>query len=300
MYDYLRESLSYFGLFRKMLQVRKKYKPVRVSYGDNKEQYFLYYEPEKITSDKIIVWVHGGGWNAGNPKFFDYVGQCICEQGYRFVSLGYRLSPKYKYPCQIKDVCNAYNLSISFMKKRVIDGEKEVKVDSTFNSDDVSADELKAEGFTVNGLRASKTTVCKTRKYIFKQLPQTVEDFEGFSLDTEFGPVAATICAFAAADIDHYNMQNIDSCPTCAILDRLNGKCFFNNFDKQHLASSLFNNLRAEGAKNCFFAGAATENGYTPDLPLSFELYVGPYEIPAKVNPATGINRPATLMVLLL
>lgn len=181
----------------------------------------------------------------------------------------------------------------------VIDGEKEVKVDFTFNSDDVSADELKAEGFTVNGSRASKTTVCKTRKYIFKQLPQTVDDFEGFSLDTEFGPVAATICAFAAADVDHYNMQNIDSCPTCAILDRLNGKCSFNNFDKQHLASSVFNNLRAEGAKNCFFAGAATENGYTPDLPLSFELYVGPYEIPAKVNPATGINRPATLMVLL-
>lgn len=39
MNDYLRESLSYFGLFGKMLQVRKKYKPVRVSYGENKEQY---------------------------------------------------------------------------------------------------------------------------------------------------------------------------------------------------------------------------------------------------------------------
>ena len=121
MYDYLRESLSYFGLFRKMLQVRKKYKPVRVSYGDNKEQYFLYYEPEKITSDKIIVWVHGGGWNAGSPKFFDYVGQCICEQGYRFVSLGYRLSPKYKYPCQLKDVCGAYNSAIRYMESKDID-----------------------------------------------------------------------------------------------------------------------------------------------------------------------------------
>ena len=113
MNDSLRESLSYFGLYRKMFQVKRKYKPEMVSYGKNKEQYFLYYEPEKIVSDKIIVWIHGGGWNAGNPRFFDFVGQCVCDQGYRFFSLGYRLSPGYKYPCQIKDVCEAYNFAVS-------------------------------------------------------------------------------------------------------------------------------------------------------------------------------------------
>lgn len=120
MNDYMRESLSYFGLFRKMLQVKKKYKPVSVSYGTHKEQYFLYYEPEKIISDKIIVWVHGGGWNAGNPKFFDFVGQCAANQGYRFVSLGYRLTPKYKYPCQIRDVCEGYNAAVTYLKERGI------------------------------------------------------------------------------------------------------------------------------------------------------------------------------------
>jgi hypothetical protein len=60
MNDYLRESLSYFGLYRKMSQVKKKFKPVAVPFGRNKEQYFLYYEPEQILSDKIIVWIHGG------------------------------------------------------------------------------------------------------------------------------------------------------------------------------------------------------------------------------------------------
>jgi len=124
MNDYLRESLSYFGLYRRMFQVRKKYIPEKVSYGENKEQYFLYYEPDKVISDKIIVWVHGGGWNAGSPKFFDFVGQKVCDQGYRFVSLGYRLSPKYKYPCQIMDVCRAYNLAISHMKEKGIDVSK--------------------------------------------------------------------------------------------------------------------------------------------------------------------------------
>ena len=125
-YDYLRENLSYFGLYWKMLQVKKICKPVKVSYGRDKEQYYLYYEPKKVKSDKIIVWVHGGGWNAGNPNFFDYVGQCVCAQGYRFVSLGYRLSPKYKYPCQIKDVCKAYNAAMGYLKKEGVDISKVV------------------------------------------------------------------------------------------------------------------------------------------------------------------------------
>ena len=86
MNDLMRESLSYFGLYRKMFQVKRKYKPEMVRFGKDKEQYFLYYEPAKKVSDKVVVWVHGGGWNAGNPKFFDYVGQNMARAGYRFVS----------------------------------------------------------------------------------------------------------------------------------------------------------------------------------------------------------------------
>jgi acetyl esterase/lipase len=107
-----------------MFRIRKKYSPEKVSYGRDREQYFLYYEPDEILSDKIIVWAHGGGWNAGNPKFFDYVGQCVSGQGYRFVSLGYRLSPKYKYPCQIKDVCEAFNSAVGYLKEKGIDVSK--------------------------------------------------------------------------------------------------------------------------------------------------------------------------------
>ena len=121
MNDYLRETTSYFGRYRKMFRVRKKVRPEKVSFGKHKDQYFLYYEPVNIFSDKIIVWVHGGGWNAGNPRFFDYVGQCACDQGYRFVSVGYRLSPRYKYPVQLRDVCAGYNAAVSFLKERGID-----------------------------------------------------------------------------------------------------------------------------------------------------------------------------------
>ena len=121
MNDFLRESLSYAGLYRRMLRVRKKFIPARVSFGRDKAQYFLYYEPGEAVSDKVIVWVHGGGWNAGSPAFFDYVGQCAAGQGYRFVSLGYRLSPKHKYPCQIEDVCAGYNAALRYLEAQDIE-----------------------------------------------------------------------------------------------------------------------------------------------------------------------------------
>ncbi|MCR4715403.1 MAG: alpha/beta hydrolase [Treponemataceae bacterium] len=153
MNDYLRESFSYFGLFKKMAKVKKIIEPEYFYFGRygessgdfrdgskggescaafcddrNKDMYFLYYEPNTVTSDKIIVWVHGGGWNAGNPKFFDYVGQCITGAGYRFVSIGYRLSPKHKYPCQINDVCAGFNATINFLRKKNIDTSKIIVV----------------------------------------------------------------------------------------------------------------------------------------------------------------------------
>lgn len=126
MNDSLRENLSYFGLFIKLFSVKKTVKPESISFGGHKDQYFLYYEPINITSDKVFVWIHGGGWNAGSPKFFDFVGQAMASYGYRFVSIGYRLSPKNKYPSQIEDVCNGYNAAIAYLKSQKIDVSKVV------------------------------------------------------------------------------------------------------------------------------------------------------------------------------
>lgn len=121
MKDSIRESLSYWGLYGKMLRVKKEFEPQFIPFGDHKHQYFLYYEPENLSSDKVIMWVHGGGWNAGTPKMFDFVGQCVAKNGYRFVSIGYRLSPKYKYPCQLEDVCAAYRAAVKFLTAKGVD-----------------------------------------------------------------------------------------------------------------------------------------------------------------------------------
>jgi acetyl esterase/lipase len=127
MIDYIRENLSYYPIYWRLLfKTKKELTPEYVFYGEDKEQYFLYYEPAKPVSDKVVVWVHGGGWNAGNPKFFDYVGQTMARAGYRFISIGYRLSPKNKYPVQLEDVCSAYNAAMKYLKDKGIDTSKTV------------------------------------------------------------------------------------------------------------------------------------------------------------------------------
>lgn len=97
MNDSLREYVSYFGLYKKMFSAKKTVNPEYISFGEHKDQYFLYYEPINRISDKVFVWIHGGGWNAGSPKYFDFVGQAMANHGYRFISIGYRLSPKNKW-----------------------------------------------------------------------------------------------------------------------------------------------------------------------------------------------------------
>ena len=122
--DTIRENLSYYGLYKKLLTVKKEFTPEYVSYGPDRDQYFLYYDPGFALSTKVIFWIHGGGWNSGNPKFFDYVGQCFAKEGYRMISFGYRLAPKHKYPCQIKDVCDCFNAAVSFLKAKDVDTSK--------------------------------------------------------------------------------------------------------------------------------------------------------------------------------
>ena len=126
MNDYLRESFSYFGLYRRMFAAKKAVEPERVSFGPDREQYFLYYEPDSALSDKLIAWVHGGGWNAGNPAYFDFVGQCFARAGYRAVSLGYRLSPKNKYPRQIEDVCAGFAAAMRHLREKGVDTSRVV------------------------------------------------------------------------------------------------------------------------------------------------------------------------------
>lgn len=121
MKDYLREMFSYPGLYRRLAKVKKIIRAEQVGFGSDKNQFFLHFKPDGEKKSKVVVWIHGGGWNAGNPYDFEYVGQSFALEGYHCISLGYRLSPKYKYPAQIEDVCVAYNKAIEYLEAQGVD-----------------------------------------------------------------------------------------------------------------------------------------------------------------------------------
>lgn len=68
------------------------------------------YAPKEVKNRPIVVWVHGGGFIGGDkahpllsimkPDFF-------LSKGYVFVSINYRLAPKYKFPSQGNDMAAA-------------------------------------------------------------------------------------------------------------------------------------------------------------------------------------------------
>ena len=124
MNDFLREIFSYSGIFKEIRRIPRTITPEKLAYGTDRNQYYFCYEPDRPISDKVIVWIHGGGWNAGTPEDFDYMGQRIASEGYRFISMGYRLSTQKKYPAQIDDVCTGYNHALSFLKEKGIDTSK--------------------------------------------------------------------------------------------------------------------------------------------------------------------------------
>ena len=62
------------------------------------------YLPAKSEASRLVVWIHGGGWQAGSKE------QCpiswLAEQGYTVASISYRLTDKAIFPAQIHD-CKA-------------------------------------------------------------------------------------------------------------------------------------------------------------------------------------------------
>lgn len=73
--------------------------------GGTERQKLDLYLPETAPGSAarpLVVWVHGGGWEAGSRR--DFPGRPLVARGWAVASIGYRLSQETKYPAQIEDV----------------------------------------------------------------------------------------------------------------------------------------------------------------------------------------------------
>ncbi|MFZ0667742.1 MAG: alpha/beta hydrolase [Acidimicrobiales bacterium] len=63
--------------------------------------------PAPTSPVATVVYVHGGGWTSGNDQlspFMKSIANGVIASGMIFVSLNYRLAPRYRWPDQIEDV----------------------------------------------------------------------------------------------------------------------------------------------------------------------------------------------------
>lgn len=83
-----------------------------LAYGDNPRQGLNLFLPPKATPDRVMVYVHGGGFVAGDKgkpgsPFYANTGAFALAQGWAGAAMTYRLVPEARWPSGAEDVAKA-------------------------------------------------------------------------------------------------------------------------------------------------------------------------------------------------
>ncbi len=65
--------------------------------------------PEQPTGNRILLYIHGGGFNAGSINTHrDLASRIANTSGARVLIMNYRLAPEHKFPAGLEDIFNSY------------------------------------------------------------------------------------------------------------------------------------------------------------------------------------------------
>lgn len=78
-----------------------------IPYGDQPRQVLDVYSVKDAKNRPIVIWIHGGGWQAGDKKDVQIKPTWFVDQGYVFVAMNYRLLPTVDMGTLIRDVAKA-------------------------------------------------------------------------------------------------------------------------------------------------------------------------------------------------
>ncbi|AOT69971.1 alpha/beta hydrolase [Geosporobacter ferrireducens] len=103
------EYLSMPILLVKMLIAnQRKKKGIRVEkiyFGKDHGQYVLFFHSDdRRKRNKLIFFVHGGGWIFGLPDIYRFIGYFFARTGYPAILVGHRSSLFHKFPDQLEDI----------------------------------------------------------------------------------------------------------------------------------------------------------------------------------------------------
>ncbi len=78
-----------------------------LAYGPAAKQRYDLYAPLDGEKWPILVFVHGGSWDAGGKDGYDFVGYAFASRGYLTAMITYRLVPEVHYPGFVEDTAKA-------------------------------------------------------------------------------------------------------------------------------------------------------------------------------------------------
>lgn len=80
---------------------------LRASLGPDPAQQLYIYPNRGAEPLPVLVFVHGGSWNSGDPADYGFIARNFAPQGYVVVLAGYRLVPKGRFPAMLEDTAAA-------------------------------------------------------------------------------------------------------------------------------------------------------------------------------------------------
>ncbi|MEM8723916.1 MAG: alpha/beta hydrolase [Pseudomonadota bacterium] len=82
-----------------------------ISLGEHPSQKVIVWAPEardpEVEPLPVLLFVHGGSWNWGDPVDYGFVGRSFVPKGFVVVLSGYRLHPDAVYPAMLEDTARA-------------------------------------------------------------------------------------------------------------------------------------------------------------------------------------------------
>jgi acetyl esterase/lipase len=89
-----------------------------IRYGEHPRQYMLVCESAKTPAsrNKIVFYVHGGGWHVGAPEQHFPLAEKLAAEGYTVIMPAYRLGPVFGYDALNEDMTSALKASLNLME----------------------------------------------------------------------------------------------------------------------------------------------------------------------------------------
>lgn len=92
--------------------------PKSIGFGPGRLQHCVIWGPAEVVHEEPAFWFHGGAFLVGTPESMIDAARVWCHEGYRFVSVGFRLVPHDRFPAQADDAYKGVLATQAWLRDR--------------------------------------------------------------------------------------------------------------------------------------------------------------------------------------